>query len=467
MRWIDLLRMSSGNLKRRKLRTLLTVLGVVIGIASITVMISLGLGMQRSMYKMVETSGGLTDLKVIGNSENNSSSSPNGGTSKGSEEEKYLTKEVIEGFKSLDNILEATPMLQMSVLIKKGNYIAYTDLLGVKPSALANQKLELEKWGKLPEQGSLNIVMGNMVPQFFNNEKTGEGYWETGKLPNINFEKDQLFLILDQEAYLKGQENKMGSQKTDEADGKIIPKVAKKYAIRVSALLSGGMDNYNANSYTTLCNLDALETALKKEFSGRVIPGQPSTKSGKPLKYMVYSAAAVQVDDIKNVEAVSTEIRNMGYEVESNAEYLNSMKQQMAMVQAVLGGIGAISMLVAAIGIANTMMMSIYERSKEIGVIKVLGCSLRNIQQLFLLEAGMLGVIGGVIGNILGVMISLIINAVVGGFGSEMQIDKVSYIPFWLVLGTILFAIFASMVAGYFPALRAMKLSPLAAIRTE
>ena len=76
---------------------------------------------------------------------------------------------------------------------------------------------------------------------------------------------------------------------------------------------------------------------------------------------------------MEQVEQLSGAIRSMGYNVETNADYIDSMKKQFAMVQAVLGGIGAVSLLVAAIGIANTMMMSIYERTKEIGVMKVIG----------------------------------------------------------------------------------------------
>ena len=89
------------------------------------------------------------------------------------------------------------------------------------------------------------------------------------------------------------------------------------------------------------------------------------------------------------------------------------MKKTLGMVQAVLGGIGAVSLLVAAIGIANTMMMAIYERTKEIGVMKVIGCSLKNIRQLFLLEAAFIGFIGGIAGNVLSLIISTVINVLV------------------------------------------------------
>jgi ABC-type antimicrobial peptide transport system permease subunit len=175
----------------------------------------------------------------------------------------------------------------------------------------------------------------------------------------------------------------------------------------------------------------------------------------------------VQADDIDNVEDLAATIQEMGYRVSTNAEYLKSAQQEFAMIEAVLGGIGAVSLFVAAIGIANTMMMSIYERTKEIGVIKVLGCSLRNIKQMFLLEAAFIGFIGGLAGNLLSFLLSFGINVVTAHGGAMGMDSDISYIPVWLVAGSMAFAVLVGMVAGYFPALRAMRLSPLAAIRNE
>ena len=137
------------------------------------------------------------------------------------------------------------------------------------------------------------------------------------------------------------------------------------------------------------------------------------------------------------------------------------------MVQAVLGGIGAVSLFVAAIGIANTMMMSIYERTKEIGVMKVLGCDMRNIRDMFLLESGFIGFMGGVAGIILSLTISFLINRFVGAQALTGMPGDLSRIPLWLNAAALCFAVFVGMAAGFLPATRAMKLSPLAAIRNE
>lgn len=255
----------------------------------------------------------------------------------------------------------------------------------------------------------------------------------------------------------------------DEGGGQMAKsKTVKKHVVRACGMVKGGPEEYNANYYYIYCDLDTLKQILKKEFSGRAIPGQPTTKSGKPYKEFCYSYAQVNVDDIENVDAVAAAIREMGYNVETNAEYLNSMKSQFAIIQAVLGGIGAVSLFVAAIGIANTMMMSIYERTKEIGVIKVLGCSLKNIKQMFLLEAAFIGLLGGMMGNVLSFLMSAVINFLTRQGATSMGFSSnISYIPPWLVLLSMGFAMLVGVIAGYFPALRAMKLSPLAAIRNE
>ena len=161
-----------------------------------------------------------------------------------------------------------------------------------------------------------------------------------------------------------------------------------------------------------------------------------------------------------------TAISDMGYQCYSESDWIKQAQQEMLIIEAVLGGIGAISLIVAAIGIANTMMMSTYERTKEIGVMKVLGCSLGNIRAMFLTEAAFIGFIGGIIGLIISYILSFVCNLFLpAAVGYEGQ--NISVIPIWLVLVAIIFSTLVGMLAGFFPAQRATKLSPLAAIRNE
>lgn len=473
MRWSDLLRMSISSLRRRKLRTFLTILGVVIGTASIVVMISLGLGLQQSMYEEVEQSGGTTSITVTGK-DSGGMMYGYSGMSSDEESQKYITDDVIKELKNIDHVKSAEPVLSVSAIALKGKYEGYLELTGMTPEGLKALNLELEEGGKLPDPNSaqLELVYGNTVITNFYDKASGSGYWDSGELPDIDLNKDSVFLILDQDGYYQSQGAAAdfggGDVQSGGEGGTASAKTPpKKHVVSASGVLKGGPDIYTVNSYMTFCDIDKLRTYLEKEFRGRAIPGQPTTKSGKPYSKFVYSSARVQADDMENVELVSDMIRAMGYNVSSNIEYIDSMKKQFAMVQAVLGGIGAVSLFVAAIGIANTMMMSIYERTKEIGVMKVIGCSLGNIRQMFLLEAAFIGLAGGVIGNLLSFLMSAAINVLVQGSEMGMLAGRISYIPPWLVLISLGFAMLVGTAAGYFPARRAMKLSPLAAIRNE
>ena len=471
MRWSDLLRMSISSLKRRKLRTFLTVLGVVIGTASIVVMISLGLGLQESMYAEVEKNGGTTGITVTGKESGGMYS----GGSSDEEAKKYITDDVIKELRMLGHVKSVEPVYNLSAIALKGRYEGNVELCGMTPEGIQSLNLELEAGGRLPDPGSaqLELVYGNAVLSNFYDKGTGKTYWDTGETPDIDLKNDSLFLILDQDGYYQSQNtNTGGSPEGSEggaeagSQGQQTPAAPKKYAVKGSGVIAGGIDAYSMDSFKIYCDLDKLREYLKKEFRGRVIPGQPSTKSGKPYSKFVYSSAKVQADDMENVEELAGTIRSLGYNVETNAEYIDSMKKQFAMVQAVLGGIGAVSLLVAAIGIANTMMMSIYERTKEIGVMKVIGCGLKNIRQLFLLEAAFIGLAGGIIGNILSLTMSVVINMFVSG-GSLGVTGNISFIPVWLLLVSTGFAVLVGTAAGYFPARRAMSLSPLEAIRSQ
>lgn len=468
-----MLRMSINSLKRRKLRTFLTVLGVVIGTASIVVMISLGVGLQESMYAQVEESGGATNITVTGKeSEGEGSASFEWHESEQKGPKKYITDEVVNELGKLKYVKSSDPVLNFSAVALKGNYQGTLDLYGTTQEGLRNLRLELDDGSKIPdpESSQLQLIYGNTVLTSFMDKGTGKGYWETGEAPDIDLKNDPLFLVLDQDAYYQSQTpaqpDSTGGSGSGNSGAAPVQKIPTKYVVTASGVIKGGLDSFGVNSSQVYCDVNKLREFLQREFRGRAIPGQPKTKNGKPYSKFVYSSAKVQVDDIEHVDAVSDLIRSLGYNVTTNTEYIDSMKKQFAMVQAVLGGIGAVSLFVAAIGIANTMMMSIYERTKEIGVMKVIGCGLKNIRQMFLMEAAFIGLTGGIIGNILSILVSLLINSLVSGESIGVT-GNISSTPPWLFLISIGFAMLVGTAAGYFPARRAMSLSPLAAIRGE
>ena len=445
MKFVDLLAMSLKNLSRRKLRTALTVLGVVIGTASIVVMVSLGIGLSELNRELISSYGSLTEITV---------NNPYNGDS--TKDPLYLTDDVVKQMEKLPYVTGVYPMLQVDVLMQQGKYTSNVTLNGVPYEYL--KKIPLGQ-GTLSYSSDheLKLIYGNAIIQWFTDAKGNNTYWETGELPNVDFMGKPMFVIFDTDTYYQSQNG-----------GEDAPKPPKKYLLKADGVGEGGVDDYNSYAYNVYTRLDLLETQLKRIFKKKAIPGQPTTKKGKPYRYFIYNSCSVNVDDIEHVGEVQKKLTDMGFQASSNADWMKQSEQQSNMIQAVLGGIGAVSLFVAAIGIANTMMMSIYERTKEIGIIKVLGCDMKVIRNMFLLESGFIGFMGGVVGLVFSAGISFAINHFlqIGQTMTGMS-GNISRIPLWLAAASVGFAVLMGMAAGFFPALRAMKLSPLAAIRNE
>lgn len=436
MRFFDLLAMSVNNLRRRKMRTILTVLGVVIGTASIVVMISLGIGLKEMTVEQYASYGSLTRIEVNSNY---------GWGGADNEEENYLVDATVESLKKLPHVKSVSPVLSTYVNMRQGAYSNSTRLMGISLETMEEIKLGQ---GTLPNPDSktMELVVGNMVSRDFYNTKTGRGYWDTGEEPDVDLYNQSFFITF---------------QNMGDNGGK-----QKKYVFPVSGMVAGGPEEYNEYSYGLFTEIEQLKTQLKRVYKKNPIPGQPTNKKGKPYNYFIYDTIYVYVDHMDNVLDVQTSITDMGYQAYSSMQWLEQAQEQTDMIQAVLGGIGAVSLFVAAIGIANTMMMSIYERTKEIGVLKVLGCSLGDIRRMFLIEAGFIGFMGGVSGLALSYGVSHLVNMFLAGSLMDTGGD-ISRIPPWLSGMAVVFAIVIGMLAGLFPAIRAMKLSPLAAIRNE
>lgn len=453
MKPFDLLLMSMSNLWKRKLRTVLTVLGVVIGITSIVVMVALGNGLKESMLENYQNYSSMTQIQVN-----------EGGyySDNGNNEEKRLDDAFVEELLAMEHVECVYPRLRFEVLAKTGQYLGWFSLIGMTQEELHGLDLEIKE-GSIPtSQTELQFFFGQSVLTNVYVEKTGNYvYWDTGELPDIDLMNDTVFYIFDTDAYWNSRNGYSDAEPV---------KPPKKYIVEASGIMDGDIDDWSNYCQDVLCDIDALKAKLKQIFRKTVIPGQPARKNGKPYNEIFYSQIIVQVDDMENVTDLTKKIQDMGYDAYSSAEWIQQEMDSMNTIQAVLGAIGAVAMLVAAISITNTMMMSIYERTKEIGVMKVLGCDIHNIQALFLMEAGFIGFIGGVTGVGFSYFLSFIINTLLvsGDVGASMGITgEICRIPLWLGPLAVVFAIVIGMIAGFLPSLRAMRLSPLAAIRNE
>lgn len=477
MSFYDLMTMSMGNLWRRKLRTVLTVLGVLIGTTSIVAMLSLAFGMKQMIMDEYASMGSVTQIMISGGGGGDMDSS-----SSQTDTSTMLTETNMQMFQDMEHVKNVLPQLSFDGNMQSGRYSGYGNLIGVDQSILDSQ--ELEK-GDIPQKGSagtLQVIAGNQILTGFGYVQGDEyvDYYSTGELPNIDLMTQiRVLQVYNEQAETDvdmqtdngdstGDDSSDGGNTDSTGDDAVAQPVEDNsmlnFRIKVAGILAGGVDEYNTYSNSLLVNIDDLKSYLTKNFGKGNIPGQPKP-NGKPMNEWVYSTLVVDVDDASNVDSVMKDIQDMGFSASSNKDLLDSAQKNLQIVELVLGGIGMVAFLVAAIGIANTMMMSTYERTKEIGVMKVLGCDMRDIQKLFLTEAGFIGLIGGIVGLGLTCGVSALINHFAVSMGGMK--GNISVIPWWLALAAVAFSTLMGMVAGYFPARRAMKLSPLAAIHTE
>ena len=441
MNKLDLILMGIKNLWRRKLRTSLTVLGVVIGTSAIIVMLSLGFGLTEFFEQQIAQWGSLTTINV-----HKKWVDP----SQPGQKEVELDDKAITTFKAIPNVVAVSPMLQEYGAVINGRYMAQVPFRGIDPDSMEAFGFEAAEGRLLNNKDELVVVFGSsMVHNFW--DPNSRGVWRE---PKINLMKDRMSLTLDPNYGYDGGRYGMGT------GGKEVN--YKEYEIKAAGVLTEGNWETSYGIYMPIKELQKMVAEKQKAEGQRQSSRSSSTE---------YNQIDIKVDDMNNVSEIQDAVKEMGYEAYSLNDQLDMMKEQATMIQAVLGGIGAVSLLVAAIGITNTMIMSIYERTREIGVMKVIGASINDIRGLFLFESALIGLIGGVFGIGFSYLISYVINEFGGqAFGEALGMydaTRISVIPIWLVLAAMGFSAFIGIVSGYFPARRAMKLSALDAIRTE
>ncbi len=441
---LDILAISFKNLWRRKLRAFLTVLGMIVGTASIVVLVSIGIGINEANRENLERAGSLTTITVNNYRYIETPGGDTGGMRGGTYEEVKLDEKTAAAIKKIPHIEAVMPMVNANCAVKSGQYMTWLNVMAVDIEAAEHFGFKLSE-GRLPKphRGSAYEVVFNpwMLQQFYN-PITGKQAINRDGTNKIKL-TDRFQMTFDDSNFY----NYGGDYVRTDDKGNPLPKG------KVYKLSAVGQMAEEGNNYAWYCLMD-IEAIRKlyKENKAYIYGADLST----------YQQIQVKVDEFSNVMAVQKEIENMGLGAESLQDQLKMAEESTAQIRMALGAIGGVSLFIAAIGIMNTMMMSIYERTKEIGIIKVLGCKMGNIASQFLTEAAYIGLFGGA----LGLGVSYGISALLNKF-MLMQTGMKSVIPLYLSIGAVLFSIAVALVSGMYPAIRAMRLSALTAIRNE
>ncbi len=455
----DLLKMAYNNLMQRKARTILTVLGVVIGTAAILVMISLGVGLNESQRKNMERWGSLNVIRVHGGMTWDEEGNPTG-------EERKLNDSAVEEIRALEGVAAISPVVNVGGEAKWGRKQGYLNLVGMDPSQMPDLEFTLAAGRMLEEYDRNAIIVGPMVADQFWDEREMQQHGGMVMMGGGENQTNSLEM-LDQRITFTAH-NWSGEQTRQRV-----------FNMQVVGVLDEGNMEHAWDAFMPIEEAKRIQDFMEQGQDRMVMEKaimvgssprqQPQQKRGRQERE--YSYLMVKAQDVNWAKELSTSLRDMGYNAWSMADNLEGIEQVAKVMQAVLGGIGGISLLVAAVGITNTMVMSIYERTKEIGIMKVIGASFQDIRLLFLSEAGLIGAGGGCIGLVLSYLISHLLNKFGAGYINQgMMMEEevaISIIPPHLALFAVAFAFFVGILAGLYPATRAMRLSPVVAIRNE
>lgn len=438
MRFRDLAFLVVSNLRRMKMRLALTSLGVVIGTSAIVLMVSLGIGLQDNLTSSLGDIGAATHITVMpGFIE----SGPVIMTS----DESQLNDDSAEQLAAIEHVEAVMPLVY--VMSAQGmsykRYESYSGIMGVPMDGFEAFGYELES-GRLPRSDS-EIVLGAAVPASFSanaDQMGGSGSPGSVRLDLLGKRLEVTVMEWPTEEELQNDPMAQGTER--------------KERFTVVGIISPTDMQTDQSAFVT------LDVAL--------------AMNGVDRRRATYETLTVKADSTQNVAAIEQEIQTLGYTSYSAQSMQSELNTVFLIIQGVLGALGAIAMLVAALGIANTMTMSIYERTREIGIMKAVGASNRQVKRVFLGEAAIIGIIGGLGGltfswagaALANLFVQSMIAANAGSTGSVMPETSAFFrIPVWLAVFAIGFAAGVGLLAGVLPAVRAANLDPLTALRHE
>ena len=453
--------MALRNLWRRKSRTILTILSVVIGSTSIILMLAFAQGISNSQKEMIESFQGLSTIEVMD------------GSGQGQLE---INDKVLNELKRVSHVKAVVPSKNIYTQIKMEDTEEYEidGSLSVIPDNIISMiDQEMLEMGKVVSPNDDNKIILGQNTSASKIQQMNDGYYSE-PVEDFDYNAHQYYIQL---GWMDEEEDdgvNFGNDNNNNPEDPESEQAKKPATAKVPIEIAGKLNNKSFLTGWGSYISEATYKRLKKEDEKIKYPslgGESYDDKGNPIveksDKITYESLQVIVDDVKNVEQSESEIRKLGYQTNSMAQANEEIAGQTQKIMLILGGIGSIAFIVSAIGIINTMLMSIYERQKEIGVMKVIGASVSDIQTMFLIESGFIGFFGGVLGLLISLLVGRLINKLLAGGDNMFGMSTVVIIPIWLALVGVGFSALVGVLAGYLPARRATKLSAIDALRAN
>ena len=467
MKLPDLTELALRNLRESLLRNSLTTIGISVGVASLVAMLSLGIGLQQLFSRRLAKSGlfdtvmvtSRRDLRGMGRDEERNGPPPG--------ESRVLDESARLEMERLPNVLEAYPDIRFISELRYEDKPHLTMISALPSSAKSNESFD-------GMQG--NFFTSDTAPEVILQKSFAEEL--LGKVPARGIDETN---VVDLAKPLLGKELTMRYAQR-----------AASPAQSPSADTANPPDNsLSGAAYSVVSREQKLKIVGVSDLDPESMRGPTRAKVFLPLKLAqslhimqptdlrevaraasdqpVYSSVSVKVKNPAQVQAVEDAIKKMGFGTFSILDASRGLQQVFKVLYAFLGIFGSLALIVASIGIVNTLVMAILERRREIGIMKAIGASDGDVKKLFFAEAGAMGVLGGIVGVALGWIIGHVINLGTNLYlkGQGFPPEHFWAVPWWLVGFAILFAFLVSLVSGLYPAGRAARLDPVQALRYE
>jgi putative ABC transport system permease protein len=465
----DLTELALRNLRESVLRNSLTTIGISVGVASLVAMVSLGTGLERSFSRRLEKSGLFDTMVVSSRREMRGMGRQEERTGPTPGESRILDEAARVEMEHLPNVSEAYPDIRFS------SELQFED------------KPHLTVIAALPQSAKSNDAFEGMPGRFFSSDMAAEAILQKsfaeellGKTPPLGAPEPS---VAELAGPLLGKELTLhySQRGATEDPAPVVPR-------RDAAAAS---DEDAGISYSVVSRQQRLTIVGVSDLDPESMRGPMRARVFLPLRFAenlhvmqmadlreilhasnnhpVYTSVSVRVKDPSQIQGVEDAVKKMGFTTFSILDASRSLQQVFRVLDAFLAIFGSLALVVASIGIVNTLVMAILERRREIGIMKAIGASDADIQKLFFAEAGAMGILGGIVGVVMGWAIGQVIN-----FGTNIYLKSQSIppehfwaVPWWLVIFAVVFAFGVSLVSGLYPAGRAARLDPVEALRYE
>ena len=449
MKLRDMTELAVRNLREAILRNSLTTLGVAVGVASLVAMLSLGVGLQQLATSRLSKSGLFDSIFVTQKTNLRGPGAGPPATRAAAPKARPLDEGARSQFTKLPNVIEVYPQIRFFTEVRFDGKPFATMVAGMPESSKTS--------------GSFDGMQGN----FFSSANADEAILQAEFAKELN---PQTASLIGKELLLRYAERQAlavpDSSSDSSSGGGGFSVVPREKHLRIIGVVetepASGFGGFGSGRL--LIPLAVAET-LRAAQVNDLRDVLRDSSGDKPA----YSSLTVRVKSASLVEATEAKIKEMGFGAFSLLDASKSMRIFFSVFDLLLGIFGSLALVVATLGIINTLVMAILERRREIGVLKALGAADSDVKQLFFVEAGVMGLAGGVFGVFFGWLIGRTLTLGTNIYLKRQDLPgvEISAVPWWLVGGAIGFAVLVSLVAGLYPASRAAKLNPVDALRYE